>query len=69
MLVLVLVGICVAAPTRTSIVGTPYLFNEFSYSVDPFRGESLKPAFESNYGVHGENLVASFGNGSPLHRH
>lgn len=62
-LALVLVGTCVSAPTRTSIVGTPYLFNEFSYSVDPLRGSSLSPAFQNAHGPYGEKLIASFGSG------
>ena len=64
-LVLALVGTCLAAPTKTSVVGTPYLFNEFSYSVNPFRGSQLAPAYQSAYGPYGQNLVDSFGSGRP----
>ena len=54
-----------AAPNNGGpIFGTPYLYKEFNYPVDPNRAAQLAPAFQQKYGPLGANLVAYFGTGN-----
>lgn len=45
------------------MTGSPYLFHEYDYPVDPHRSAKLSSAFQAANGVKGANLVAFFGTG------
>lgn len=45
------------------IAGSPYLFHERDFPVDPYRSAKLSPAFQAANGKRGANLVAYFGTG------
>ena len=46
------------------IKGSPYLFHEFHYAVDPYRAARLSPAFQAANGKMGSRLIAYFGTGN-----
>ena len=52
------------APVKNVITGSPYLFTQFNYPVDPNRAAQLSPAFQAANGPYGANLVAYFGTGN-----
>lgn len=45
------------------ILGSPYLFQEYDYPVDPYRSAKLSGAFQAANGRRGAKLVAYFGTG------
>jgi len=53
-----------SASIKESLAGSPYLFHEFSYPVDPYRAARLAPAFQAANGKLGTRLVAYFGTGN-----
>ena len=57
------INTCAIKWTWISNAGSPYLFHEFNFPVDPYRAGKLSPAFQAANGKKGANLVAYFGTG------
>nr|CAH0106575.1 unnamed protein product [Daphnia galeata] len=60
--VTLLAGVC-SKPTSEAIVGSPHLFHEYDFAVDPYKSAQLSPQFQAANGPRGAKLVAFFGTG------
>lgn len=45
------------------IIGSPHLFHEYDFAVDPHKSSQLSPAFQAANGQRGSKLIAYFGTG------
>ncbi|KAK4036651.1 hypothetical protein OUZ56_028695 [Daphnia magna] len=63
MMVCILLAGVYSKPTSEAIVGSPHLFHEYDFAVDPYKSSQLSPAFQAANGARGSKLIAYFGTG------